>query len=148
MSIRNTIIDNLISELDDLKTVDYEADIKKITPFVANYLTEPSSNTPMLMVTDEGNDTLLTEDPTHVCFAFNVTIYGFINKDIKYEKTQEELNEITASIKQWINSGPSLGDNVYAIQFVECTGNSYDDQGKALTGVRTRILYWCVKGTY
>ncbi len=149
MSVRADIINNLISEIDEIRTsASYEAEIKKVVPYHINILTEMAASTPLLMVVDEGDETLLAMDGTHEAFAFHINIIGYINKGTKYETTQEDLNAITASVKKWINAVPSLGDNVYEIQYVEGTGNSYDDQGKALTGIRARILYWCAKGTY
>ena len=148
MSVRNTIISNLTTSLEALKTDTYEADIKSVKPYHFGFLDEYRSQCPILMVIDQGNDERLVYDSTHTLFAFDVDLWGYSSKT-NADDLQAQYNAIVASIKQWIYTNPDLGSAVRDVQYVGSPGLFLDQQSKqALVQVQIRILYYCVNGSF
>lgn len=149
MSVRNDIIANLISEVKAyVVSDDCPALIQKVAPFHFNYQMEFKNNTPVLMVIDQGNEQRAVADATHDRYIFDVMMAGYL-KGPTYENMRLSLNDIQAAIKDFVNSSPSLGDNVLAVQYVEGLAHAIDaDKNQGETASTIRIIYWCVKGTY
>lgn len=148
MSVRNTIMDNLLDEITALRTSDsYEATLgSDPVPFHENYLATDKSRTPMLMVVDLGNDTVLVRDASYTRYAFDVQMRAFV-AGYSWPNTQELLNKVIGSVKKFIADGPSLGSAVLDFQFIEGQGSAFDgDKKMGETDMLTRIIYVVANG--
>uniref|UniRef100_A0A6M3JTC1 Tail protein n=1 Tax=viral metagenome TaxID=1070528 RepID=A0A6M3JTC1_9ZZZZ len=148
MSVRNDIIANLKTSLEALKTDSYAAEVHTVESFHVDYVNKYKSQTPVLMIIDQGNDERLVYDNTNSLFAFDVQLWGY-SSDQNYDTMQKSYNDMVASIKQWIYSNPSLGSYVRDVQFVAGLGVFLDQtHNHALVQVQIRILYYCVNGSF
>jgi len=143
MSVRNDIVDNLLTEIKVLRTSsDYEAELHSDpVAYHENYLTTDKRKTPMLMVVDLGNETVLVRDASYTRYAFDVQIRGFVS-GYSWPDTQEKLNKVIGSVKKFIAGNPDLGSAVLGFRFVEGMGSAYDGSQKyGETDLLTRIIY-------
>jgi len=150
MSVRNDILKELISGFNVIRTSSsYAVTLNDdVVGYDENVLTKGKYKTPCIMIRDTGNEQRLIDDGTNTRFAFDVDIIGFVRTQ-SWAKVQENTNAIVAAVKQYINSGPDLGDYVLALQYVEGLGVDYDQQGGlGSVGIRARVIYWCTNGTY
>lgn len=153
MSTRNDIMQNVIDRIHTIKDdPSYDAVITSIEEYRQDFLTMPKDQLPLLMVVDQHNDQVSVMDGTNTRYAVDIVVWGVVAEG-SWDLCRQQLNEITAGLRQWVNSGPSLGDNVLAVQWVECQGLSIDpgDAGTDYTGVvrnELRLIYWCENGVY
>ena len=143
MSVRNNIIKALVTAVTVLRNSDdYEGVLRSDpTPYFTNYLNTPSHETPLLMVADLGNETVLVRDSSYTRYAFDVQFRSFVAGE-SWADTQAKLNDIIGSMKKLIAKGPDLGTAVLAFQFVQGLGSAYDgDKEYGETDLLTRIIY-------
>lgn len=150
MSVRNDILTNLLTEMKTIRTsTDYEAGIA-VDPIIyhQSVLGADKSETPMLMVVDEGTERVAVRTATETMYVFDISIWGYVS-GFDWDETQEQLNALIADVKKWINTSPSLGDAVLQLRFVEVVANQYDETNKrALTQIAATIRYKVTNGTY
>jgi len=151
MSVRQDIVEDLKTALQVLQdSDDYEVRAHKITDWYENYQKIPKSQTPLVMAIDMGNDQRLEYDSTHSTFSFNVDLWLYV-VDASWKQVQDALNGISASVKEWIYSGPDVGTNALSINYVEESRwqEKRDEQhSHGCVIMRTKIIYWCTNGTF
>jgi len=149
MSVRNDIFDKLIDSLAVIKDSGaYEVRLRDIKRYAINYLQQYAEMTPLLMVVDVGDQETLVQDATHTRYAFHIEISGYVSSP-NWPDAQEQMYAIGAAVKKWVQAGPSLGDNVLAVQMV--AGEDLRIAGtenRGLSVQTVRIIYWCINGTY
>ena len=149
-SIRSTIVANIISEMEDLRTdaTFSNSSVKKVSSTIENIQHQLTDETSFVMVVDTGNEIYVVPDPTHTRYSFDVEVLAYV----KGRTTSDgiaELNNIIADVKQWVNAGPSLGSNVFAIDWIENTGSQFDgEHNQMYTTMLLRVVYWAIHGTY
>lgn len=149
MSVRADIIDKLEIALNGLKTNDaYELVPKKVSPFIDDYQGASKGSFPWIMIQDADPETKAIEDPTHITYYASISLLGFVKTDTESELTAE-LNKMLSTFKQFVDEGPSLGDNVLAVEYVGTDGNKWNpDDGIGLVDAKIRIIYWCERGSF
>ena len=148
-SIRNTILDNLktaIEAMEDSGT--YEINIHRVSMFDENVLKQEPHDLPLIMLIDTGEEQLQVYDGTNYRYSWKVILRGVVSTDTA-SGLHEELNKMISSVKEFIDSGPSLGSNVLKFRYLETQGNRLSEDGKiADTIIPCEIIYWCVAGAF
>lgn len=150
MSVRNDIITGLKTTVETLKTASAysAAGIKSVDMFRSNYLQTDQAFLPIVMVVDNGNDTVIVNDGTRTRYSVDVTLWAYC-RGYDWPDAQSKLNEVIAAIRALINSVPTIHSQVLAWQHVDNAGHDFDQQNKgAHTAVRTRLIYYATNGTY
>lgn len=148
MSIRNTILDNLKTALEAVKDdATYDINIHRVSLFDENVLMQKAQDLPLVVILDTGKESLIY-DGTNYRYRLEIVLRGVIDADTSSGVT-EQLNNMVATLKKFVDSEPSLGSNALKFRIAEVVGNRYDEDKKlADTIVRCELVYWCVAGTF
>jgi len=152
MSVRSDILDNLMAAIQSIidDPTGYEIEIAEVTRFYTSLATvvSESHRLPLVQIIDDQPEELLVADATNCMWALPVTLYGIVHSG--HEDTlHEELNKMQSSLKQFLYSSPSLGDNALDLQFEGSGGNGFaDDKNIAWTIITARILYWTTRSNF
>ena len=149
-SVRETVIDTLLTQAKSMiSSTDYEYRFGNVTLDYSTWLTDLDTYKCALMIRDLGNEEVL-DDGTDTRFTMSI---GF-----RLQTTGNDPNDLVArtsgllaTIKEWINGGPSLGSAVLDfrlidIQAVQFMSNRTDQH--AMYDVMTELRYVCTNGTY
>ncbi len=150
MSVRDDIMDEVLDALKLLRSSnDYNVKLADDpVPLLTNYLTLTKDQTPILMMVDQGDDTLLAKSPTETFIGIEIRLIGFTRRDT-WEETKAELNAIIAAVQQLIDSPPDLGTAILALQYTGGLGHYFDDAQKyGHTTILIRVLYKVTNGTF
>ena len=149
MSVRADILANLETALNGMKDdVDYEANPAMVSMYDERFLAAPSSDFPWLMILDDLPEERAAQDSTNVAHYMNLIVRSIIKADYKPELVVE-LNKLQSSVKEFLYSSPSLGDNVLSVMYSGGDGLSYyADQGFGAVDIRFRILYWTTRSAF
>lgn len=141
-STRSEIIDSLQTLLEDLKTnPDYPVNIRTISTFYENYLTIEKDKTPLLMVIDSGNDTVIVEDNEKTQWGVNIVLLFYLSGR-SWIETQLETSGFIESVQKFVELNPTIHDNAIKLKFVESEGIQYDGKNKrSLCSVSLLLKY-------
>lgn len=151
MSIRNDIYDALLADMDNIRTdgTTYaDSDVKRLVSYQDNFENEFNDATPLLMVIDQGNDQTVQRDDGQTRYTFDIAVWGYVARH-NWDRTRQELNGITADVKKWVDSEPSIHSQMLALNYVEATSLQYDPvKQRGLVGITLAIIYYADNGTY
>ena len=149
MSVRADILDNLRTELEALKDdTSYELVPNEVSPFTESYLSASKSAFPWVMILDGEPEEVAAQDDDSTVFYATITLLGLMRTDTDVELTGE-LNKLLSMLKKFIDAGPSLGDNVRAVQYLGTDGlRWYPDGQLGSVDAKMRIIYACERGTF
>ena len=148
MGVRSTILNALKTELQGtVNSSSYSFDLAVVTLFDENMLNLPEHRKPMLQILDSEDDISIHEDSTHTVYETFINLFGVVGAG-NADDLHNSLANMTALIKQFLASTPSLGSNVYRIKYVKAENRYLEGQRVASTLVSCQILYWCLNGTY
>lgn len=148
MSIRNDIITNILTKIDDIQSGDaYDVNVASIQPFDEDYLVKFKGQTPILMVNEAGLEEQLVADGTHDRFAITITVTGYLSGG-SHSSLQRDSNDLVAALKQFANSDPDLGDNALAMFWLEMPSYRITKDAESVITGSFQVLYWTPKGSY
>lgn len=148
MSVRQDILDAIKTTLEATAGTGYDLDIKQVSLFHENVLINEDWKQPLVMVLDGGQEQLLVYDGTNYRYEWKIVLYGYVATPVS-STVPETLNNMVATLKKYINSGPSLGSNVLAFKFDNIEETRFDaDHPRADVVLNCRCIYWCLAGTF
>lgn len=152
MSVRNDILSGLKTALEALKdNTDYESPIRHISEFDVPVSQLHDSQVPTIIAIDTGAEELLVRDSTHYRYGMDVTLRGYVRSNTNASLT-EDLNNMISTIKQFIDSDPSIDTAVKDFQYLSSQVNRFktDDTARPQADViiNTRIIYVCPSGGF
>jgi hypothetical protein len=149
MSIRQTILDNIVTTLSSTKDdPDYESNIASVTLFNRNTLVQDDFKIPLVQIIDEGRDEPIVRDDTNIRFQWEVGLYGVVRSDTEVD-LHDKLNKLVSTLREYVESSPSLGSNVLDIKFIGTESRFFEMP--TLTAdcmVHCRITYWTTKAGF
>ena len=150
MSIRSDILDNLETALKAIQDdTSYDTSIAEISRFDENALTLGQHQFPLVMIVDAGPEVLVVQDDTHYHYLMDIVLIGFVKSGTVLD-LQTDLNKLISTLKQFIDSDPSLGSNVMRFRFTGLDSNAYETKTEKIgsTVIGTQIRYWCEAGGF
>jgi hypothetical protein len=153
LSIRADILDNLETALKAIQDdTGYDTPIAEVSRFDENALTAEQHRFPLVMIVDAGPESLVVQDDTHYHYLMDIVLIGFV-KSGTIQDLQTDLNNLISTLKQFIDSDPSLGSNVMRFRFTGLDSNAYNayetkTEKIGSTVIGTQIRYWCEAGGF
>lgn len=149
MAVRETIIAGIETAFVAIKgDTTYPSNIRKVSRFDENVLQATDWQSPLVMILDPGVEEMRVRDATNFQFSMDILIRGFVKADSE-AVALSELNNLIATIKQLIETDPSLGSNSLRWLFIGLEGNRYSKDDKiADTIIRTRVIYWTTTSSF
>lgn len=148
MGVRQDILDAMKTTLEATSGTGYPLDIAHVSLYDENVANTDNWKSPMAMILDGGTEELVVYDGTNYRYNWRVVLRGYIRTEVR-STVHTELNKMVATLKKYVNSGPSLGSNVLSFDFDGVETTRFDpDQNRADVIMNCRVLYWCVAGTF
>ena len=150
MAVRDDIMD----EVQDAISLIFSTDNYPIrlasepTPYRHDYLTILKEDCPIIMLADQGDDSVLVKSSTQTMYSIDVALFAFTRRDT-WTLTKTELNQLIAAVEKVIDSPPDLGSAILELQYVEGLGHYFNDDNQyGYTTMLIRVLYYVTNGTY
>jgi hypothetical protein len=149
MSVRNTILANLKTALDDIVgDGSYDLTIQSVTRQIENVGQLGRHLFPLVMIWDRDEEEKVAEDSSHIRYHLPVQLIGVVKAETE-DDLLSDANNLVATLKSFVEAGPSLGDNVLDVQWTMLDGLEYY-QGSVMAQVvcTLRVVYYTEIGTF
>ena len=146
-----TIIDELITQLETIKTPTYSCTIGQVKAYDVPIFENDQVVFPHLSIIDNGQDVLRVDKDynNYTRFDWEVLIRGAVRADTM-DEIYSELAKLESSVRQLIDSAPSI-TNVLQWKTIETVDRIYDLDSESYLGaftLRTRIIYTAGSGAF
>lgn len=151
-SIRSSVLAGLKTALEAIQTdTTYPIHIKVVSEFEENLTTRHAEESVLLMVIDDGPETIQARDSTHYRYAAPILFRGYVQTATSSELTVT-LNNMLAAIKKFLDAtaGSTIHSACKAIHYVEGDEINYDKERepRAEVLIRAQLIYVCTAGSF
>jgi len=149
MSVRNDILQELLTKVGDLKDSDlYPTVLSEISTFDENVTSVAHRSVPMLQLIDTGQEDLEVDDGAQQRFSLQLAFVLYVKSETK-EEIWEKLNLALTSVRQFIFSDPTIHANALALLYQGIQDHAFHKDGKqAQSVIYARLIYCCDSGSY
>lgn len=146
MSVRDTILDNLRTQLRTiLTTAGYHTDVKAVT-LGANSFDAIAEDCPYAAVV-QGNEVIEVEDDTNIRFRMKVGLTLFVKGQTTIGMS-DDINNFADDVKTLIYSPIDLGTHCLDCQLKDMEISISLSENMAAAGMILEIVYWAAKTAF
>jgi hypothetical protein len=150
VSVRGDILENLEGALNAIKENSaYPMSIATVSRFDINKTSVSRETYPVVIIYDGGPEVPVVEDDTHFHYLMSLSFIAAV-QSTTLKDLEIDLNNLIATIKQFLASTPALGDNVMRLRCTGIESNIYETK-EAIVGstlITATLRYWCNAGSF
>lgn len=148
MSVRAEILTALADSFKAaVAGADYGGAIVDAERWAKNINEIPKDKMPFVAIIDNGKETKLVEDATHIRWSLGIEFWSVVSAEDK-DESLDKINDVIADVKKFCSSNPALHTNVLAVQLGDVSTVAIGDSKIAFCIVGASIIYACEKGTF